>query len=40
MMGSSPVANLVCWGSIIAIPLNLTIPLVMLAVGLGALVNQ
>ena len=27
MMGSSPVANPVCWGSIIAIPLNLTIPL-------------
>ena len=26
MMGSSPVANPVCWGSIIAIPLNLTIP--------------
>ena len=26
MMGSSPVANQVCWGSIIAIPLNLTIP--------------
>ena len=26
-MGSSPVANPVCWGSIIAIPLNLTIPL-------------
>ena len=26
MMGSSPLANLVCWGSIIAIPLNLTIP--------------
>ena len=25
-MGSSPVANQVCWGSIIAIPLNLTIP--------------
>ena len=25
-MGSSPVANPVCWGSIIAIPLNLTIP--------------
>ena len=24
MMGSSPVANPVCWGSIIAIPLNLT----------------
>ena len=27
MMGSSPVANPVCWESIIAIPLNLTIPL-------------
>ena len=26
MMGSSPVANPVCWGSIIAIPLNLTMP--------------
>ena len=26
MMSSSPVANPVCWGSIIAIPLNLTIP--------------
>ena len=26
MMRSSPVANPVCWGSIIAIPLNLTIP--------------
>ena len=26
-MGSSPVANPVCWGSIIAIPLNLTITL-------------
>ncbi len=31
MMGSSPVANPVCWGSIIAIPLNLTIPTKVLA---------
>ncbi len=26
MMGSSPVVNQVCWGSVSAIPLNLTIP--------------